>query len=582
MEDSKTRIVIIGAGIGGVTSAAYLSKSGKYKITVLEKNSSSGGRLGVIEKDGYRFDEGPSLYLMPWLFEQTWKDLEIGRASADLDLLKCNPNYRVYFQDGDSVKLSTDMSQVKSELERLEPGSFPNFLKWLSQSGNHYHISCDRVLSRPLQSIWELINLTDLLALGKLHLHENLYTWTSKFFKSEKLVQMLTFQSMYMGMSPCDAPATYSLLAYSEFAEGIFYPKGGFHKVVEKLETFASNNDVEFRYNSPAKKILKDGAKATGVLLESGEEIPADVVLCNADLVYAYNTLLDDTEMQAKLSKYEHTCSAFVFYWGLNVKLPGIDAHTIYLAGNYKQSFVDIFKHHTLPELPSFYVHCPSKMDISAAPENGEALTILVPVGHLNNLADADIHEIKVKARRFVLQRLSENLNITLENHIVSETVNDPIAWNQKFNLPFGSTLGLAHRFNQVAIFRPKIKDPKTDNLYFVGASTNPGTGVPIVMLGAKLSTTMIMEDLEGIKKESMKTGVSTTISLHQQDRRADYSFDYVLAGNDDQQMVYGRLVEPIIDKSGLNYIEEHGRKEASRVGKITQLEFVLDSSQDS
>ncbi|KAJ3257134.1 hypothetical protein HK103_004962 [Boothiomyces macroporosus] len=481
---------------------------GNYKITVLEKNDFSGGRLSIINKDGYRFDQGPSLYLMPWVFEQAWLDLGLGKAEKDLDLLKCATNYRVYFEDDDSVKLSTDMSQVKQELERIEPGSFPNFLKWLSQSGNHYHISCARVLSRPLQSIFELVNLTDLLSLSKLHLHENLYNWTSKFFRNEKLIQMLTFQSMYMGMSPCDAPATYSLLAYSEFTEGIYYPKGGFHKVVEKLERFAKDNNVEFRYNSPVKQILKSGTKATGVLLETGEQIEADVILCNADLVYSYNALTDDAEMQAKLAKYEHTCSVIVFYWGLDIKLPNVDAHTIYLAGDYKQSFEDIFKGHTLPKIPSFYVHCPSKMDESAAPPNCEALMILVPVGHPNEFSDKEISELKRRARSFVLQRMSKNIGIDLAKHIVSETVNDPITWNQKFNLPFGSALGLAHGISQVTIFRPKMKDPKTDNLYFVGASTNPGTGVPIVMLGAKLASNMINDDLQGVKKEILAAAI--------------------------------------------------------------------------
>ncbi|KAJ3319907.1 hypothetical protein HDV06_005806 [Boothiomyces sp. JEL0866] len=508
MENSKIHIVIVGAGIGGVASAAYLSKSGNYKVTVIEKNSFSGGRLSTIEKDGYRFDQGPSLYLMPWVFEQAWRDLGLGKAQEDLNLMKCDTNYRVYFQDDDSVKLSTDMSQVKNELERIEPGSFPNFLNWLSQSGKHYHISCARVLSRPLQSIFELVNLTDLLSLGNLHLHHNLYSWTSKFFKNEKLIQMLTFQSMYMGMSPCDAPATYSLLAYSEFTEGIYYPKGGFHKVVEKLEKYASENQVEFRYNSPVKQILKSGSKATGVLLESGETIEADVILCNADLVYSYNSLIDDVEMQEKLAKYEHTCSAIVFYWGININLPNIDAHTIYLAGDYKQSFEDIFKGHTLPKVPSFYVHCPSKMDRTAAPPNGEALMILVPVGHPHEFNDLEISELKSKARKFVLQRMSKNLGVELEKHIVSETVNDPITWNEKFNLPFGSALGLAHGISQVTVFRPKIRDPNTDNLYFVGASTNPGTGVPIVMLGAKITANMISEDLQGNKKESLTLAI--------------------------------------------------------------------------
>lgn len=281
-------------------------------------------------------------------------------------------------------------------------------------------------------------------------------------------------------MSPYDAPAVYSLLQYTEFAEGIWYPKGGFNMVVQKLESIARNKyGANFIYNSPVAKINTDehgGKRVTGVTLENGQVIEADAVVCNADLVYAYHHLLPPCNWTKNtLASKKLTSSSISFYWSLSSKVKQLDVHNIFLAEAYKESFDEIFKDFSLPSEASFYVNVPSRIDPSAAPEGKDAMIVLVPIGHMRNQEgyDENYPKIVAKARQMVLEVIERRLGIKdFANLIEHEDFNDPSVWQSKFNLWRGSILGLSHDVFQVLWFRPSTKDStgRYDNLFFVGA----------------------------------------------------------------------------------------------------------------
>lgn len=313
-------------------------------------------------------------------------------------------------------------------------------------------------------------------------------------------------------MSPFDSPAPYNLLQYTEIAEGIWYPRGGFHKVIESLEKIASKKfDAKFVFEMCIEKVIVDTNNVVkGVRLENGEEKYADLVVCNADLVYAYNRLLPPTAYGKRLGeKGVLTSSSISFYWGMKRRMPEFDVHNIFLAKEYQSSFDDIFKRHLLPADASFYINVPSRIDPSAAPDGKETMVLLLPMSHIAPNNEFRIDELIETARAHVIRTIEERLNISnFAELIETETINDPRTWQTKFNLWKGSILGLSHSITQVLHFRPGTRSHLFKNLYFVGASTHPGTGVPTVLCGAKLVEKQIMEDFGLIERADVRSEI--------------------------------------------------------------------------
>lgn len=280
---------------------------------------------------------------------------------------------------------------------------------------------------------------------------------------------------------------------------------------------------VKYRLNTPVKRIETNATRATGVVLENGEVIEADEIICNADLIYSYNNLLPSTTYAKSLSKRKASCSSISFYWALDKQFPELTAHNIFLAEEYKESFDSIFKKHLIPDEPSFYVNVPSRVDPSAAPQGCDAVVVLVPVGHLLD-NDDDKHEgtpsasrstqdwddMVAIARKTILGTIETRLKISLREHIKHESVNTPPSWKETFNLDRGAILGLSHSFFNVLSFRPKTSHPDIKGLHFVGASTHPGTGVPIVLAGAKIVSEEILKAADGSRIPWAENGTVT------------------------------------------------------------------------
>lgn len=308
-------VIIIGAGIGGIASAARLAKAG-YAVTVFEKTHHAGGRASTIEKEGFYFDTGPSLFLMPPTFAATYAALG-ERMEDHLDLVRIDPTYRVHFNDGSMLDLSSNMHLMHEQLEALEPGSFAQLLRFIADGGNRYDESLKKFVGRNFYNLFQFFapeNLPLLFKLKPLMMH---YAETSRFFKDRRLRAGLTFQNMYLGLSPYEAPATYTLLQYTEMVEGVWYPRGGMYSIVTSLTRIAEGFGATFHYNAPVKRIDTADGRAVGVTLENGEQLKADVVIVNADLPYAYQELLPGDPAAPRMDKLKYTSSTLMFYWGV-------------------------------------------------------------------------------------------------------------------------------------------------------------------------------------------------------------------------------------------------------------------------
>lgn len=283
------------------------------------------------------------------------------------------------------------------------------------------------------------------------------------------------------------------------------YPRGGFHKVLEALVKVGERFGVEYRFNtSVTQVIVDDNNRATGVRLQSGETLKADIVLMNADLVYAYKNLLPPSPTATALDKKPSSCASISFYWSMDTIIPQLQAHNVFLADDYQDSFDDIFKRQLIPKEPSFYVHVPTRVDDSAAPAGKDTVVVLVPCGHLlegearaglNPSSQQDWDAMVSKARNAVFDTIKARTGADMKAHIVNELLNTPATWKEKFNLDKGAILGLSHSFFNVLSFRPNTKHDTISSLYFVGASTHPGTGVPIVLAGSKITSDQILDD---------------------------------------------------------------------------------------
>jgi phytoene desaturase len=491
---SHPTAIVIGAGIGGIATAGLLARNG-YRVTVLEKNGGPGGRCDRILRDGHRFDVSATLFLMPEVFAQTYEALG-ERMEDHLDLVRVDPTYRVSFDDGVQLDLSGDMNLMQPQLEAIEPGSFGGLMRYLAEGHQNYHLSLERFVGRNFYSLPEYFSPRNLPLLFKLKALQKHYDNIGNYFQDEHLKAAFTFQNMYLGLSPYDAPATYSLLQYTELAGGVWFPRGGLYRVIESLVSIAEGHGVRFRYGAPVRRIDVQGSRATGVTLEDGLHLSADVVVANADLPYVYNHLLPDRAEAKRLDRMQYTCSAMTFYWGVDRECPQLGAHNVFLAGDYRASFDRIFKDRTLPDEPSFYVHAPSRIDPAAAPPGEDSLMVLVPVGHMDDESSRDWAELRSRARAAVLQRLAAAGLPDLEAHLKFEVAYSPEDWLGRFNLAKGAAFGLSHNFWQVGYLRPHNRHPRYRNLYFAGASTHPGTGLPMVLLSARLTTERVLKEM--------------------------------------------------------------------------------------
>ena len=489
-----TSVIVIGAGVGGIVAAIHLAQQGLH-VSVVEKNQRPGGRCDHFSRDGHHFDTGPTLLVMPLLYEAEFASMGASLRSM-LDLQRVDPTYHLVFDNGSQLALTSDMKSLQEQLEAFEPGSFDGLLRYLQEGSRHYRLGMDRLVNRDFRKASDFFSPANIPLLFQLKPLSKHYASMSAYFDDPRLKAAFTFQDVYMGLSPFEAPATFSLMPYTELAHGVWYPKGGMFQVVEALMTLARQAGVEFVFNAAVERIEVDGASTRGILLADGQRLAADIVLANADLPYVYQNLLPNSQLSESLSRKRFSCSVISFFWGVDRTYESLNAHTLFLADDYRENFKSIDRDLDLPANPSLYIHAPARLDPAMAPAGQDTITAIVPVGHLGEKEEKDWAELRDTARRHVFRRLASVGITDLEAHIKFETNYTPLSWRKRYNLMKGATHGLCHNLTQLAYFRPANRHPQYRNLYFVGASTHPGTGLPTAMISGRLVARRILDEL--------------------------------------------------------------------------------------
>jgi len=474
------KVAVIGAGVGGLATAARLAKRG-YSVEVFEKLEKCGGRNHLLEESGFKFDMGPSFILMPDFFEEVFS--YCGEEIKDyLELRALDPSYTILYPDQDVLTVHKDSLRTKEGLEKLESGSSFGFDGFIRETARIYQEV--RPLLHDCFTPKDIFNPAYWGLLGKLRVFDSYWQLAKKFFKSEKLCYAFTFEAMFMGVSPFEAPAFYSIISYTDHVQKIFHPIGGMYQVPLALEKMAKKFGVKFYYNAPVKRIK---TKSSGLVLEFEDGDKAfDKVVVNADYAYAQNELLGRS-----LPKYKYSCSVYLIYLGLKQKTKGFAHHNLFFSNDLRKNLKQIFKEKVMPDDPSFYVHVPTVTDATLAPEGKEILYILVPVANLEENKNK-FSGYEEKLRRKIFDKISFKLGRDLQDLVEVERRFYPKDFIGNYNIKYGATFGLAHNLMQSAFFRPVNFDRKIKNLYFVGASTQPGGGLPVVIAGSRIVADLI------------------------------------------------------------------------------------------
>ena len=485
--------IIVGAGVAGLATAAHLAQRG-FKVIVLEKNARPGGRCDRFERDGYYFDSGPTLYVMPLLYESEFNQLGISAREA-LDLQRVDPSYHLYFEDGSRLALTSDLKRLGEQIEEFESGSSVKLHAYLAEGGRNYDLAFKHLVLRDFRRAIDFFNLRNVPVLFQVKALSRHYPHMRTYFDDPRLKAAFTFQDMYMGLSPFEAPSTFSLMQYSELAHGVWYPRGGMYRIVETLLKCAVDAGAQVHMHTQVERIDTNDDRAVGVTLENGERLKADVIIANADLPYVYDKLLPANGAMKRLERKRYSCSTLSFFWGLNREIPDLEAHMLFIADDYRGGF-HALQGGNLPDKPSLYVHTPTRLDPSLTPAGCDSLIGIVPVGNLDANPEEDWQATRDRAREAIFERLTSIGISSIRERIEFEVCYTPCSWRKRYNLFKGATHGLSHTLTQMAYMRPHNRHKRYRNLYFVGASTHPGTGVPTVLVSARLAAERILDDL--------------------------------------------------------------------------------------
>lgn len=476
------KAVIIGGGLGGLAAALRLSAQ-RWQVTVCEAGPSFGGKMNRWCEKGFRFDTGPSLITMPWVFADLFE--AAGAHLEDhVELLPLHPLAEYFFADGTHFTYSSDLTEWLPTLQRLEPADIDGFFRFMQMGARLYEVSKRTFLRRtPL----ERPRIGDLSALRRLPLRHgwgNYHRTVAEHFRSPYLRQLFDRYPTYVGSSPYCSPATLAVIPYIEYAFGGFAVRGGLYRIVEALVELAQRAGVALCPNARVSAIRHEGRKVTGVELEGGETFAADIVVMNGD-VGTTGELLGSAPGPPR----EPSMSGLVFLFGLRRQLPELQANSIYFSADYRTEFSQIFEERRFPDDPTVYVNAPSRRDRSLVPGDGETLFVMANAPANGDEWDADrIHD----AKRRIFARLRKSGFPEIENDVVVSDIWTPRRMARRYGMPGGSIYGAASHGWKNTFLRPPNQDRHYDGLYYVGGSTHPGGGTPTVLLSAEITCDLI------------------------------------------------------------------------------------------
>ncbi|MBX3097726.1 MAG: phytoene desaturase [Fimbriimonadaceae bacterium] len=466
-------VIVVGAGLGGLATALRLSHTG-HRVTVLEKTDQVGGRNRRVQVGDCDFDGGPTLMMMLDPFRRLFSD--VGERLEDhLTLTLCDPSYRVFYVDGTRLDGTPNVAKMVDQIRNLSgERDAQRYGRLLGDLAELYRVSVPQFVQRNYRSPLDLVRPKDIAAVMKHHLLANLARRIEKYVDDPRLRMLFTFQTMYLGLSPYDAPWVYGVLTYMEYGEGIWYPKGGLPAITEKVAELAESRGTTIRLNAPVAEI-----KGNQVLMKNGEVLTADYIVCNADLPYARRELT-----KRPIAPKRSSCSAYLLYVDYAGGLPDLLHHNVFFGADFRGNLESIF-HEPLrmPEDPAFYACVSARTEADRAPEGHENLFLLVPVPNCDYpISEQDEGGL----REAVFGRLKKEVGFEPQDVRTMRTYG-PRDWANDLNLDRGAAFGLSHDFLQSVCFRPSNQDTTNPHLFYVGASTTPGNGLPMVLISAEL-----------------------------------------------------------------------------------------------
>lgn len=477
------KIAVIGSGFSGLSAAAYLAKAGN-EVHVFEKHEQPGGRARQFSTaEGYVFDMGPSWYWMPDIMENFFADF--GYKTSDfLQLISLNPQFEMIFSD-EKMNVPESIEELKTLFEKTEKGAGRQLEKFMQSAKFKYEVGMQDFVNKPCHNWLEFVSPKIAKSALKLDLLSNFRSYVAKYFKNEKLRTLMEFPVIFLGASPKNIPALYSLMNYGGYALGTHYPIGGFYQLVLAMKSVAEKQGATFHFNATVEKILSANKKATSLLI-NGEEIHFDYIVASSDY-YHTETLLDENLRNYKEDYWQKKTfapSSLIFYLGINEKIPNLKHHTLFFENNLDEHIDCIYGERKWPEKPLFYVCCPSKTDKNVAPEGKENLFLLMPLA----IGINDEENIREKYLGEILARIEKHTGISdlaskieyKKSYCVRDFISD-------YNAYGGNAYGLANTLSQTAVLKPKIRNKKLKNLFYTGQLTVPGPGVPPSIISGKI-----------------------------------------------------------------------------------------------
>ena len=480
---AKKKVIVIGAGFAGLSAAALLGKQG-HEVVVLEKNDQPGGRARIWEKDGFRFDMGPSWYWMPDVFDDYFA--LFGKKTSDYyELQRLDPGYRVYFAEDDFVDVPASMKELEALFEKLEPGSSHGLREFLAQAEYKYKVGMSEYVFRPSHSITEFIDLRLIKESFRIQMLQNMSNHVRKYFSNPKLIKILEFPVLFLGATPQNTPAMYSMMNYADLVLGTWYPKGGMNEIVKAMVKVAEEQGVQIKLAHEVKQIVVEGKTAKRVITTNGE-FEADLVVAGSDYEHTDQQLLDvpHRNYNAKYwDKRTMSPSSLLFYLGINKRVKNIEHHNLFFDEDFELHAEEIYTNPKWPTKPLFYASSTSLTDHTVAPQGHENMFFLIPIAP--DLEDTE--EMREKYYHIIMERFEQITKQNIRDHVVLKRSYALKDFKKDYHSFKGNAYGLANTLRQTAFFKPKMKSKKVDNLYFTGQLTVPGPGVPPSLISGQV-----------------------------------------------------------------------------------------------
>jgi phytoene desaturase len=486
------KIAVIGSGFAGLSAAASLAQKG-FKVHVFEKNDQIGGRATTWEKDGFRFDLGPSWYWMPEVFEQFYQ--KFGHTTAEFyDLKRLDPSYRVFFEQHQTVDIPAQLSGLFELFEEIQPGSSKGLKAFLDQAAIKYKVAMDKFVWMPGSKWSELMKWEIVKYVPQLNMFGSVSDYVAQFARDKRLQQILEFPVLFLGAKPSETPALYTMMNHADLALGTWYPMGGMAKIPEAFEKICREQGVVFHLNSPVDKIEVQNRKIQGISV-NGEFHTFDIVVSGADYHHTETQLLPKDSQQYSEAYWESrkmAPSSLLYYIGLGKKVENLKHHNLFFDTDFESHANSIYKSKDWPENPLFYVSAPSISDPEVAPEGKENIFILIPTAPGLDQTP----EIEEKYFNIVMDRLEKATNQDIRSHILFKRNFGCTDFKSRYNSFKGNAYGLANTLLQTANLKPRMKSAKLENLWFCGQLTVPGPGVPPSIISGQVVAQEIAKSL--------------------------------------------------------------------------------------